>query len=197
MKAILTLSRLCLRQSLPRIKPPAVQARTYRTVANRFAGARSQFYRPPNNARKLLWAVAALSPAVFVQLSEKDNNGTDHTAEARMLAASREEIEKRLSDDDHGLSRVYHSIVLFLDIYIWEPVCTGIRLVYLGLIFIPVLATVPAIWIGRRQPKRDNERSGTLWWYRFLVRAMERAGPAFIKAGFLSPFSQAILTSPS
>jgi aarF domain-containing kinase len=128
-----------------------------------------------------LWAAATLTPAAFVQLSEKDNEGTDNTVEGRMLAASRDELENRLSDDDVGLSRVGHIIVFFLDSYIWEPLCTGIRFVHLVLIFVPLIVGVPAIWIGRRDPEQDNERSGTLWWYRFLVRSMERAGPAFIK----------------
>ena len=98
-----------------------------------------------------------------------------------MLAASREEIEKKLSDDDVGISRIRHGIVLFWDLYIWEPICTGFRFVHLLLIFVPVIVTVPAIWIGRRQKERDGERTGTLWWYDFLVKSMERAGPAFIK----------------
>ncbi|KAK6858171.1 ABC1 family protein [Apiospora arundinis] len=44
-----------------------------------------------------------------------------------------------------------------------------------------VILAVPAIWVGTRQPDHDNERSGTLWWYGFLVQAMEWSGPAFIK----------------
>ncbi len=100
-----------------------------------------------------------------------------------MLAASRAEIEKKVPDDEEGMSRVGHNILLFLGLYIWEPICTGFRFVHLVIIFVPVIVMVPAIWFGRRQPKRDNERSGTLWWYKFLVKSMERAGPAFIKVG--------------
>jgi aarF domain-containing kinase len=50
-------------------------------------------------------------------------------------------------------------------------------------IFVPVILSVPAIWFGRRHSDKDGERSGTLWWYGFLVRSMELAGPAFIKLG--------------
>jgi aarF domain-containing kinase len=123
----------------------------------------------------------SLSPAAFIQLSEKDNGGTELTAEGRMLEASREEMKKKLADDVHGFRRVRHNIVYFVDVYIWEPICTGLRFLHLVVIFVPVMATVPALWIGKRDPKRDNERSGTLWWYWFLVKSMERAGPAFIK----------------
>jgi aarF domain-containing kinase len=123
----------------------------------------------------------SLSPAAFIQLSEKDNEGTDHTAEGRMLKASREEIKKKVDDDVHGFQRLRQNIIYFLDVYIWEPLCTGIRFFHLAIIFVPVMVTVPALWIGTRDPKRDNERWGSLWWYWFLVKSMERAGPAFIK----------------
>lgn len=100
-----------------------------------------------------------------------------------MLEASRAELKKTVDDDARGLYRFGRELVIFLDLYFWEPLCTGVRFVELVFIFIPVILTVPAIWIGRRQPSRDNERSGTLWWYHFLVRTMEAAGPAFIKLG--------------
>ena len=98
-----------------------------------------------------------------------------------MLEASREEIEKKVADDDTGLSRLFHQVVLILDGWIWEPLCTGFRFLHLVVIFVPVIVTVPAVWLGRRVAERDNERTGALWWYNFLVKCMELAGPAFIK----------------
>ncbi|KAK7708008.1 hypothetical protein SLS64_006830 [Diaporthe eres] len=100
-----------------------------------------------------------------------------------MLQASRKEISKKVDDDDRGLSRLRHKVVYFLDVYVWEPLCTGFRFFHLALIFVPVILAVPAMWIGRRQKDRNNERAGTLWWYGFLVKGMEWAGPAFIKLG--------------
>ena len=125
----------------------------------------------------------ALGTGVFLAASQKENGSPEETAEMRMLEISREEIRKHVNDDEHGIAKVVHQITLFLDIYVWEPICTGIRFLQLVVIFVPVIATVPAIWIGSRQPGRDNERSGTLWWYGFMVNAMELAGPAFIKLG--------------
>lgn len=186
MKPVLAFSRLCLRPSLLRLRVPNCQSRCFRTAFSRHAGVNWGFPHRPPRGTHILWAVTALSPAVFVLLSEKDNNGTEQTAETRMLAASREEITKKLSDDDHGFSRFRHGIVLFLDAYIWEPICTGFRFLHLVIIFVPVILTVPAIWLGPRQRDRDNEKSGTLWWYWFLVNSMERAGPAFIKVYILS-----------
>lgn len=100
-----------------------------------------------------------------------------------MLEVSRDEIQKKTAGRGNGMQGVAHNIVYYLDVYLWEPVCTGLRFLQLVVIFAPVIVTVPAIWFGSRQKNRDNETSGTLWWYSFLVSSMERAGPAFIKLG--------------
>lgn len=125
-------------------------------------------------------ATAALGTAAFVKLSENEEASGD-TGERRMLQASRKEIAKKVDDDDRGLSRLRHKVVYFLDLYVWEPLCTGVRFIHLALIFVPVILAIPAIWVGRRQKDRNNERAGTIWWYGFLVKGMEWAGPAFIK----------------
>lgn len=100
-----------------------------------------------------------------------------------MLQASRDELAKTVDEDRTILLRVAQQAIILLDVYMWEPLCTGLRFCQLVVIFVPVILSVPAIWIGRRQPSRDNERSGTLWWYSFLIWGMETAGPAFIKLG--------------
>lgn len=123
----------------------------------------------------------ALMAAAFVELSEKDGIHPEDTAEKRMLEYSREELRKTVSESAGPLRQLQQRVVILLDLYIWEPICTGFRFLQLAAIFVPVILTVPAIWIGTRLPERDNERSGTLWWYGFLVQAMEWAGPAFIK----------------
>lgn len=143
-----------------------------------------QWTVPPHRGQAPLLAAAqatvALGTAAFVKLSENEEASGD-TGERRMLQASRKEISKKVDDDDHGLSRLRHKVVYFLDVFVWEPLCTGFRFLHLALIFVPVILAVPAIWVGRRQKDRNNERAGTLWWYGFLVKGMEWAGPAFIK----------------
>lgn len=103
-----------------------------------------------------------------------------------MLEASRREIDGALpdwvADSKHGWRRKTYS---FVDNYIVEPIATGFRFLHLVFIFVPVLLTVPVIWFGGRVKDRDNERSGTLWWYGFLVKSMERAGAAFIKVRYI------------
>ncbi|TGO69405.1 hypothetical protein BOTNAR_0011g00210 [Botryotinia narcissicola] len=198
MRMFLATGRQCLRQTLPRIRT-SIQCRNiqsatrqpYRNAGGGGGGGEGgwrrrgswQFKSPPQTKGLILAAAAGLSPTVFVRLSEKDNGGTEMTAEGRMLEASREEISKKVGDDVRGLQRVRDSIIYFLDAYLWEPLCTSIRFLHLVVIFVPVLVTIPAAYFGPRDIARDNERMGTLWWYRFLVKAMERAGPAFIKLG--------------
>lgn len=99
-----------------------------------------------------------------------------------MLEASRAEIDEFVPEFLVGPNKtVLRKIWLFLDNWIIEPMFTGFRFLHLVIIFVPVIIAIPAIWLGSKDPKRDNERSGTLWWYGFLVGSMERAGAAFIK----------------
>ncbi len=143
------------------------------------------FFRAPGRggSRRTLLAAAgssaALGAVTLARLSDDDDDdsgGTGQTVEMRELEAARAEMTKR-ADNDSDSSPWREAVLL----YIWEPLCTGFRFLQLVVIFVPVIVAVPAIWLGRRQPERDNERSGTLWWYGFLVQGMERAGPAFIK----------------
>ncbi|KAF5502681.1 ABC1 family protein [Colletotrichum aenigma] len=189
MRLAFVLGRFCPRPGFRAPSSNTSSARLYSTFRGSFRspGARRTPWRNKQYTRYTLRAggagVSALGTAAFFELSQKDNEGTDQTGEKRMLAVSRSEIKKTVADDDRGVSRVWHTLKLVVDVYIWEPICTGVRFLHLAAIFVPVLLAVPAIWIGRRQPDRDNERSGTLWWYGFLVQSMEWAGPAFIKLG--------------
>ncbi|CAK7202018.1 hypothetical protein SEUCBS139899_004736 [Sporothrix eucalyptigena] len=162
------------------------------TSASRLASLSMNGRQRTNRARVTLLAalhggsVAALGTSAFVELSEKDNKGTEYTTETRMLEVSRREIDNkrgRVHKDENGLRHAVHRIVAVLDLYVWEPLCTCLRFLQLSCIFVPVIVAVPMIWVGQRHPDRDNERTGALWWYGLLVRGMEFAGPAFIKLG--------------
>lgn len=98
-----------------------------------------------------------------------------------MLEASRAELANSVPKALQGSKRVRRGIYFFIEDWIIEPIATGLRFLHLVVIFVPVILTVPVIWLGRRLPERDGERTGTLWWYGFLVTSMERAGAAFIK----------------
>ncbi|KZF22794.1 ABC1-domain-containing protein [Xylona heveae TC161] len=147
--------------------------------SSQWGSARRNFRRPPWAGTLLL---GALSPAAFVQLSETHSE-QGKTGEQQMLEASRQEINEAVPKILRSSRRVRRTIYFWLDTYIIEPIATGLRFVHLVFIFVPVILTVPVIWFGRRNKDRDDERSGTLWWYAFLVSSMERAGAAFIKLG--------------
>jgi aarF domain-containing kinase len=139
--------------------------------------------KDPRQRRKplLLAAAASLSPAAFVQLGENHDDGK--TGEMHMLEVSRQEISRKVPEDARGLRRLYKTIVYTLDVWVYEPIATTFRFLHLVLIFVPVIVTIPAAFLGPRRKDRDGERAGMIWWYGFLVSSMERAGPAFIKLG--------------
>ncbi|KAG0042862.1 hypothetical protein BGZ83_012084 [Gryganskiella cystojenkinii] len=68
-----------------------------------------------------------------------------------------------------------------LEEYLIHPIKTIWRFGVLAVIFLPLILTAPAVFIGQRQKEFHDERSGTIWWYSLLVRHMEMAGPTFIK----------------
>ena len=176
MRTAFALGRLCLRQTPHHLLASIARHERHYSIPTR----RSVFYRPPKPPQggRLIWSL--LSPAAFVALSEEDTKD-GKTPEEHMLEASRAEIAKEIPEDARGLKRVWRGVYLFVDTMIVEPIATTFRFLHLVVIFVPVIGTMPLIWLGKRQKNHDNERSGTLWWYSFLVRSMERAGPAFIK----------------
>lgn len=143
--------------------------------------------RRPKPGALLAAGGAGMAASAFIELSEDGSASHGDTGEKRMLQISRAEIRKTAGENDGTLGWLHRRIVVFLDLFIWEPVCTCVRFFQLAVIFIPVMVTVPVIWFGTRCPERDNERIGSLWWYGFLVHSMEWAGPAFIKVTSTTP----------
>jgi aarF domain-containing kinase len=158
--------------------------------ARLFTIARTFFRKPPRPSGQKIFLFAALSPAAFISISEQDQHD-GKTGEEHMLEASREEIKNALPDRISHANRIVQRVYYVIDTCLIEPACTGLRFLHLVFIFVPVLATVPMIWVGRRRKDGDGERSGTLWWYGFLVASMERAGAAFIKVQDLPRVSTA------
>lgn len=168
--------RFCLKRGLPRVP------RQYFSTS-----WRQSFQHTPKRGPIIGGVVmAALAPSAFLKLAEDSDDG-EMTGEMQMLEASREEIRKSVPADARGLSKICQTVWVMWYRYIYDPIATGFRFLHLAVIFVPVVVAVPAIWMGRKVANRNDARTGTLWWYRFLVKAMERAGPAFIKVCFFSP----------
>ena len=188
MRRAFLLGRLCLgRGGGLRLLRPSPSHRQFFSPSQwaRQYGRKRIWGRPPIVGSVLL--AAALSPAAFLQLAE--NNGGEKTGEMQMLEASHAERQESALEDLQGLSRFGQRLYIFFDRCIYEPIATGIRFLHLVIIFVPVIATAPVLWCGNRIKHRDHERTGTLWWYGFLVHSMERAGPAFIKVSESSPLN--------
>ncbi|KKK14431.1 hypothetical protein AOCH_001247 [Aspergillus ochraceoroseus] len=137
--------------------------------------------RMPRGARVVL--ISALAPAAFVKLTESDDTEGDKTLEQRMLEASRREVKEDILEKTQGILGFGGPVLAYWTYYVYDTIATGFRFVHLVAIFLPVILSTPAIWFGKQIQDRDGVRTGTLWWYDFLVKSMERAGPAFIKLG--------------
>jgi hypothetical protein len=132
----------------------------------------------------LVLSAAASVPIVAQELKDDAEEDEDLTLEQRLLNTSEEERRARtygVSKDQSIFYRFFKHLRIAFTRYIYEPIATGMRFIQLVAIFVPVFATIPIIFIGSRDPNRDNERTGTLWWYAFLVKQMEKAGATFIK----------------
>lgn len=187
MRTAVLLGRFCLirggsPQLLSRFAPPS----RLRFAPHPLSWPRGQFRRRSSGkapvARTVL--IAALTPGAFLELAEK-KDGNDKTGELQMLEISRQEVRKSVEEDARGLKRLRQSLYVWWYCYIYDPVATGFRFAHLVVIFLPVILAFPAVWIGKRLENHGGERSGTIWWFQFLVRAMERSGPAFIKVSSL------------
>lgn len=192
-----------LRPAMPPFRPPASfpftrlgitpQILAQRTFTCQFPlharHTRNPFARLPRPPFVLTVAAAATLPLV----ANSPNNDLDDaeddqdlTLEQSLLDTSERELKHQkygISQERSLLYRLFRSIKIAFLRYVHEPIATGLRFVQLVVIFVPVLVTIPVIFLGARVPDRDNERSGTLWWYQFLVKQMERAGATFIKVG--------------
>jgi aarF domain-containing kinase len=184
MRAFLFVGRQCLRQGFQKSTTPSFNRASTRPFASA-ASIRRQIAAPRFRGRTILWSGAAggavLSPLAFVGLANEQSGNGEKTHEEAMLEASRKELDEQVPRALRNSTRYRRGIYFFIENYIIEPIATGLRFLHLLFIFVPVIVTVPTIWLGQRQADKDDERTGTLWWYGFLVSSMERAGAAFIK----------------
>lgn len=199
MRTFLLLGRQCFRQGVQSNTTPfasRASTRSFKTATF----FRQQFATPRFPGRTILWSgtagAAVLSPLAFVGIAHQESSNGEKTHEEAMLEVSRKELKEQVPKVLQHSTKYRRGIYFFIDNYIIEPIATGLRFLHLIIIFVPVIVTIPTIWLGQRQPDRDNERSGTLWWYGFLVSSMERAGAAFIKVCLAQLFAKVVINIP-
>lgn len=136
--------------------------------------------------------------------NEGGQGDDDNEASSSSFAPTIEDMEDR---HPSRIRRTLHRLLNALNTYIVEPFGTAKRFVILLVIFLPVLLTMPMLLVGSRgvtssRKRRGNHKDGTssaghrgdsyvdvdnedrwgaIWWFNFLVKQMERAGPTFIK----------------
>ncbi|TGZ82710.1 ABC1-domain-containing protein [Ascodesmis nigricans] len=162
----------------------------------RFSRAPPRWTRTHSILTAATTATLAFSlPSIFAPSDDSDSDlvsvpklthpDVPKTIEQRLLEASESERReaKRVSKDQPKRRRALQTLKIVVLDYILEPIATGLRFVSLVVIFVPVIVAIPMVCLGRRDPKRSDERAGTMWWYAFLVHSMETAGATFIKLG--------------
>lgn len=144
------------------------------------------------NSQILALVPLALSPIIRLEGDESQQHAsTSSLSKSSDVAPVGESSDNDLDllEEDHP--GFFTRIWISLNRYIFESIGTTRRFLYLLILFLPVIFTAPVLALelldgdaatpGSRRNRRQAERGTTRWWYRFLVKQMERAGPTFIK----------------
>ncbi|KAF9097477.1 hypothetical protein BGX23_008751 [Mortierella sp. AD031] len=124
--------------------------------------------------------LALLGPSVHLEARDFPIQ-PQHAKAAHPIPYVKTEIVKEAAHNPSFWRRLRQQLEDLWEDYVVHPVLTIWRFGVLALIFLPLIITAPAVFIGERDKELSDERSGTLWWYRLLVKHMELAGPTFIK----------------
>lgn len=138
----------------------------------------------------------ALSYFYFATPISNEANTSDDPAHRHddEFAPTIDDLEDR---EANALVRLLSAIGNRIHDWIIEPLGTVKRFIVLFSLFFPVLVTMPMLVVGKRGQSTTKKRRasngdeyttvdeegrwGAIWWYDFLVKQMERAGPTFIK----------------
>lgn len=146
------------------------------------------------------------SKVVFPKDSSILYKSLDEPPEAEDPFLQESPRKKRKKTALHRQSALYklYSIVLSLKLYTRrtiEAVITCARFLQLSALFVPVLLSLPLVWLGSHVPIQPSSRSdeegpqdhnnshtrterrGAILWYKYFTWTMEAAGPSFIKLG--------------
>lgn len=117
------------------------------------------------------------------------------TFEMGLYLSSQQEIQERIQEvRSKKLKRSHNVVTLYwkklyyiIKDNVVEPIFTIFRFLELSMIFVPVLLVYPISFLGKRQlvegDETTMETSCSLLWFKILRKALEWAGPSFIKLG--------------
>ena len=186
-------SRLCC-QNIARQRPLSLRAydpACYRIACQSIGSRQGQSKRYSHAHRDRRWWYLALVPLGVAPLIHLDANesplASSTIPDAQQTPTSQDVTLDSESEEPPG---IFGRIYLLLDRFLLEPLGTTRRFLYLVILFLPVLMTAPILaleFVGEstapidKSNKHRHEKRTTRWWYQFLVKQMERAGPTFIK----------------
>ncbi|AET40945.1 Cqd1p Ecym_7093 [Eremothecium cymbalariae DBVPG len=139
-------------------------------------------------------AICLSQPRVLAYNDVLKPDPSGDTFEMGLYIASQKELRElskhpeRVKTSRNCVSRFILYIVHQLDTKFLEPIQTVLRFFTLSAVFVPVLLAYPITYFGHTVSIHGNttivkETYGSLIWYQIVRRALEFAGPTFIKLG--------------
>ncbi|KAF5323493.1 hypothetical protein D9611_005675 [Ephemerocybe angulata] len=132
------------------------------------------------SSRRWLLLVPLAGGAALYALPRRPEPIPRHVYSSPSLIPNRELNPVILSPSEIHLD-VPSRVLAFLRDNVWEPILTAGRFAHLFVLFFPVILTSPMLLVGSHTKRYRGDRWGAIWWYGFLVKQMEAAGPTFIK----------------
>ncbi|CAE6509716.1 unnamed protein product [Rhizoctonia solani] len=129
----------------------------------------------------ILWLLASLGGGIYMYSREDPPSISSILSSPNIIPRGAPPQLIRIDSPYESQTSLLSQLHEFLRSRIWEPIRTGFRFLHLVAIFIPVILTAPMIVIGPQEDRYGGDRWGAVWWYGLLVKAMQRAGPTFIK----------------
>lgn len=132
-------------------------------------------------SKKLLWAVPVAGGIALYTAPRPRESHNVFASPTLIPCPAPVPLEPMIMSPSESDRSLMGLILTFLRERLIEPILTAKRFVYLCCIFVPVLLAAPMLIIGQPEERLRGDRWGAVWWYGFLTRQMQCAGPTFIK----------------
>lgn len=132
-------------------------------------------------SRKLLWVVPVAGGIALYAAPRPRESHNMFASPTLIPCPAPVPLEPMIMSPSESDRSLMGRILTFLRERLIEPILTAKRFVYLCCIFVPVLLAAPMLMIGQPEERLRGDRWGAVWWYGFLTRQMQCAGPTFIK----------------